>query len=109
MRLIPTASHLARTADPASGPARHSHATIPGLKPARTEKAKKIWLCLERTRPALWCIRCGNKWHLAKRVLIRIPMQTKTARRQPVAYLAGNGILKRRGDTIVLCPPPPQS
>lgn len=104
MRLIPTAGHLSRPADPVGGATRHGQPTAPRLKPDTT-KAKKIWLFLERTRPPLWCVRFGYTWHLAKRVLIRIPMQTKSAKRQPVAYLCGTGVLKRKGDTIILCPP----
>jgi hypothetical protein len=65
----------------------------------------KVWVCLESLKPFRWAVRAGNKWHVVKRIITKIPLKTARGSIQPKAYLVGDGdVVIRNGTAIVRAP-----
>ncbi len=66
-------------------------------------KPRKVILCVNRFDAAdghIWLVRSGRRWLTAKIVNIGIEMETVFKgqhARQPKAYLAGYGVVRRNG------------
>lgn len=68
---------------------------------------RRFLLCFDAHRPdgRVWCVRIGNRWKSAKRIVINVPLFTvyrgPTAR-QPKAYLRGIGCARLVGATLAI-------
>lgn len=51
----------------------------------------KVWVCVETFKPFRWAVREGRRWHIVKEFESRIRLVGMRGKRQPLAYLQGEG------------------
>lgn len=66
-------------------------------------------LCFEANAAdgRVWAVKVDHVWRLAREVSVLVPMLTVYRgphARQPRAFMVGEGVVSRKGDTLVITP-----